>query len=172
MTEIEVVHGDITKQKTDAIVSAGNATLVTGGGTLDRAVRAAAGPQLMECFSRIRNERGGCFVGEAIVVDGFDLFAKKIILTTGPMYMGGKNGEPQALAECYKNCLLAAYQEGCQSIAFPNISTGAYAYPKSDAANVAIKTVREILTEISPIKKIVFVCFDEQNYKIYKELLG
>ncbi|GHV19493.1 O-acetyl-ADP-ribose deacetylase [Spirochaetia bacterium] len=172
MINFELVQGDITKVKVDAIVSAGNATLVTGGGTLDQAVHKAAGPELMDECVRLRYERGGVFVGEAVIVDGFMLPAKKIILTTGPMHIGGGYGEPERLAECYRNCLLAASEAGFTSIAFPNISCGSYAYPKKEAAEIALKTLKETADAATSIQKIIFVCLDPENYNIYKQLLG
>ena len=171
MINFELVHGDITKVKVDVIVSEGNATLVTGGGTLEQAVHKAAGPELMKECERLRYGRGGVFVGEAIIVDGFKLPAKKIILTTGPMHIGGGYGEAKSLAECYRNCLLAASEAGFTSIAFPNISCGGYAYPKREAAEIALNTLKETAKAAQSIKKIVFVCLDIENYNIYNQLL-
>ena len=126
----------------------------------------------MQEFVRLRHERGGVFVGEAIIVDGFKLPAKKIILTTGPMHIGGGYGEAQSLACCYSNCLLAADEAGLTSIAFPNISCGSYAYPKKEAALIAIETLKEGASKTTSVQKVVFVCFDVENYNIYKALLG
>ncbi|GMO24009.1 MAG: O-acetyl-ADP-ribose deacetylase [Termitinemataceae bacterium] len=171
MAYIELVFGDITKQQTDAIVKCANATLVTGGGTLDAAIHKAAGQALMEDCKRIRYEMGGCPTGEAVVSNAYNLHCKKIIHTTGPMYLGGKWAEDKSLASCYVSCLNAAQKEGLKSIAFPCISCGTFAYPPRAACEIAIKTVRSTLPSTPCIEKVVFVCIDEENYLIYKELL-
>ncbi|GMO35257.1 MAG: O-acetyl-ADP-ribose deacetylase [Termitinemataceae bacterium] len=171
MAKIELVFGDITKQKTDAIVKCANATLVAGGGTLDAAVHKAAGPKLMEDCRRIRYEEGGCPTGWAVVTDAYNLFCKKVIHTTGPMYLGGNNGEDKALASCYISCMNAAQKEGLTSIAFPCISCGSFAYPPRAACKVAINAVQDTLPATPAIEKVVFVCIDKENYSSYQEFL-
>lgn len=167
MTKITLVKGDITKQKVDAIVNAANKSLLGGGG-VDGAIHRAAGPKLLkEC-----NKLGGCQTGEAKITKGYNLPAKYIIHTVGPIY-GKENGkEAELLASCYKNSLLLAKKYKIKTIAFPAISTGAYGYPKKEAAEIAIKTIKDFIKNDEWFEEIKLVVFSEEGYKIYKELLS
>ena len=166
MPKLELVKGDITKMEVDAIVNAANKSLMGGGG-VDGAIHRAAGPELLnEC--RTLN---GCETGESKITRSYNLPAKYVIHTVGPVWHGGMNNEPQLLANCYKNSLQIAFDKKLSSVAFPNISTGIYRFPKEMAANIAIRTVNDFLKKNKKIKTVYFVCFDEENYEIYKEKL-
>lgn len=166
--KIEVIQGDITKVKVDVIVNAANSSLLGGGG-VDGAIHRAGGPEILEDCQKIRNRQGKCKTGEAVITTAGNLPAKKVIHTVGPVYNGGKRleKEKELLANCYKNSLEVAKNNGFVSIAFPNISTGIYKFPKESAAEIAIKAVQENVV----LKKVIFVCFDEENYNIYKTIL-
>jgi len=173
--QIEVIQGDITAVNVDAIVNAANSSLMGGGG-VDGAIHRAAGPALLEECVKIaqarRNVAGGpCPAGDAVITGAGKLPVKHVIHTVGPIWRGGGNGEPQLLASCYRKSLLLAQEEGLESVAFPNISTGVYGYPKEKAAAVAIAAVRETLPSTPAIKRVVFVCFDSGNYALYRKLL-
>ena len=158
--------GDITKQKVDAIVNAANTSLLGGGG-VDGAIHRAAGAKLLaECKTL-----NGCKTGEAKITKGYDLPAKFVIHTVGPVWHGGDHDEDKLLSSCYKNSLKLAKENGLTSIAFPAISTGVYGFPSDRAANIAVRTVRKFLEEDDSIKKVIFVCFDESTYHIYKTIL-
>ena len=166
LTKIEVQQGDITKLHVDAIVNAANSSLLGGGG-VDGAIHRAAGPELVhEC-----RLLGGCKTGEAKITNGYKLPAKYIIHTVGPVYNGGIKNEADLLAACYRNSLQLAAENGIKTIAFPNISTGIYGYPKQEAAKIATKTVQGALKNIQGIVQVIFVCFDEENFNIYKTLI-
>jgi O-acetyl-ADP-ribose deacetylase len=166
MKGIKLFKGDITKLRVDAIVNAANSSLLGGGG-VDGSIHRAAGPELLvEC--RTLN---GCQAGEAKITHGYNLPAKYVIHTVGPIWYGGQNGEPEVLRNCYLNCLSLAGIKGIKSIAFPNISTGVYGYPKKDAAEVAINTIRNYISVHPEIEEVIFAIFDEENFFIYKELL-
>jgi len=165
--KIELIQGDITKIEADAIVNAANSSLLGGSG-VDGAIHKAGGKAILNECIKIRNAQGKCKTGEAVITSGGNLLAKKVIHTVGPVYNDGKLNEKELLENCYKNSLELANSYGLKSIAFPNISTGIYKYPKQEAARIAIKTINE-----NPIvEKIIFVCFDKENYLIYKELLN
>jgi O-acetyl-ADP-ribose deacetylase (regulator of RNase III) len=164
--KIELVKGDITKIKTDAIVNAANTSLMGGGG-VDGAIHRAGGPEILEACRKIVAKQGGCKIGEAVITTGGDLPAKFVIHTVGPVWNGGKYDEENKLANCYKNSLQLAVNNHCKTIAFPNISTGIYHFPKKDAARIAVKTVVDFLSLTDKIEKIVFVCFDDENYELY-----
>jgi O-acetyl-ADP-ribose deacetylase len=166
MVSIKVIKGDITKLQTDAIVNAANTTLLGGGG-VDGAIHHAAGPGLMKECLMLK----GCRTGEAKITNGYNLPAKFIIHTPGPIWKGGDHGEKELLASCYRNCLLIAEHTKLQSIAFPNISTGVYGFPRRLAAEIAIQEVRKFAKTCREIKKITFVAFDDENYELYQELL-
>jgi O-acetyl-ADP-ribose deacetylase (regulator of RNase III) len=177
MGNIEVVRDDITKLTVDVIVNAANSSLLGGGG-VDGAIHAAAGPALLEECVRIARERPGlpaCPVGEAVITGAGKLPCKRVIHTVGPVWRGGGRGEAGLLSSCYQKSLLLAARsfqgEALKTIAFPNISTGVYGYPKAEAARVAVETVREILPEIPKLERVIFVCFDGENYRLYRELL-
>ncbi len=174
--KLEVIQGDITLMNTDAIVNAANSSLMGGGG-VDGAIHRAAGSSLLDECIRIAEERrniqnGPCPAGDAVITNAGKLSCKKIIHTVGPVWRGGKSNEAETLASCYRKSLLIAEKSGLKSIAFPNISTGVYGYPKEKAADIAVEAVRTTLNETSGIEKVIFVCFDEENYKLYENLLG
>lgn len=165
--------GDITTLALDAIVNAANSSLMGGGG-VDGAIHNAAGPALLEECIKIAKQRhpnSPCPAGEAVITGAGKLSAKRVIHTVGPVWRGGTQGEPQLLASCYRKSLLLAEEAGLESIAFPNISTGVYGYPKDKAAETAVAAVLETLSETPGIKRVVFVCFDEANYSLYRKLV-
>ncbi|NLB35080.1 MAG: O-acetyl-ADP-ribose deacetylase [Elusimicrobia bacterium] len=163
---ISLVREDITKMSCDAIVNAANKTLLGGGG-VDGAIHRVGGKAILkECM-----EIGGCEAGEAVITGGGKLQASYVIHTVGPIWRGGKNKESELLKNCYLNSLKLAVKNGVKTLAFSNISTGVYGFPKRKAAHIAISTVRDFLSTDNSIEKIIFVCFDEENYQIYKEIL-
>lgn len=166
MDKIELLQDDITQLEVDAIVNAANKSLLGGGG-VDGAIHQAAGPELLEECKSLN----GCQTGEAKITKGYNLPAKYVIHTVGPVWNGGKYNEPKLLANCYKNSLKIASRHGIETIAFPNISTGVYHFPKDKAADIAISTIEDYLKKDKTIKKVYFVCFDSENYNIYKERL-
>ena len=166
MTTLKALQGDITTLAVDAIVNAANSSLLGGGG-VDGAIRRAAGPKLLsECRSL-----NGCKTGNAKITHGYDLRAKYVIHTVGPVWKDGTRGEPQLLASCYRRSLEIAADHEIRSIAFPSISTGVYNYPFADAAQIAIATVRDFTTEQTSLSEIIFCCFSKSDYKIYSDLL-
>ncbi|SFE91943.1 O-acetyl-ADP-ribose deacetylase [Spirosoma endophyticum] len=161
---IRVIQGDITKQAVDAIVNAANTSLLGGGG-VDGAIHRAAGPDLVfEC--RMLH---GCKTGDAKITKGYRLPAEHVIHAVGPVWRGGSHGEPNLLASCYRRALEIAAENNLTSIAFPNISTGIYGYPKDKAADVAIATVNQFLEQPSTIQEVTFVCFDMENLTLYQD---
>ncbi|MFO7656659.1 MAG: O-acetyl-ADP-ribose deacetylase [Bacteroidales bacterium] len=165
--KIELIKGDITTLTTDAIVNAANRSLLGGGG-VDGAIHRAAGPGLLaECKSL-----GGCETGEAKITSGYNLLAKFVIHTAGPVWHSGKDNEKEMLASCYKNSLEIAENMKLKTIAFPNISTGVYGFPKEPAAEIAINTVIDFLKKTTVLQSVIFACYDEENFQIYKKLLG
>lgn len=171
MGKIKVIKGDITKQTVDAVVNAANSSLLGGGG-VDGAIHRAAGKVLYDECVAIRNKQGGCQTGEAVITTGGNLPVKYVIHTVGPVWNGGDKNEEGLLRNCYLNSLELARTNGIETIAFPNISTGIYGYPKIPAAQIAVKLVTEYLKNNEGIKEVVFVCFDEENYQIYQKLIG
>lgn len=166
-TKIEIIKGDITEFKVDAIVNAANNTLLGGGG-VDGAIHRAAGPQLLEYNRKL----GGCKTGEAKITPGFKLQAKFIIHTVGPVWKGGNNNEDELLRNCYLNSLKLAVENGIKTIAFPAISTGVYGFPLERATKIAVSTVKDFLSNNNKIEKVIFVCFDENTYHIYSEIIS
>lgn len=166
--KIHLIKGDITKVETDAIVNAANSSLLGGGG-VDGAIHRAGGPQILEECIEIRNKQGGCPTGEAVITNGGNLKAKKVIHTVGPIWNGGSSNEAEKLRNCYINSLQLAEENGIESIAFPNISTGIYGFPKDQAAKVATDAVRNYHSEV--IKEVYFVCFDDENFALYQKEL-
>lgn len=164
--KIELLQGDITKLKVDAIVNAANSSLMGGGG-VDGAIHRAGGPAILDECRMIVAKLGGCKTGEAVITTGGRLPAKFVIHTVGPVWKGGKKNEQELLAACYQNSLKLAIEHKLSSIAFPNISTGIYGYPKKEAAEVAIAAVSVFLQQHNVISKVYFVCFDEENYQLY-----
>lgn len=165
---LQLVKGDITLMKADAIVNAANARLAGGGG-VDGAIHRAAGPQLAAACRLL----GGCETGDAKVTGGFDLPARYVIHAVGPVWRGGHFNERELLASCYRRSLEEAMKLQCRSVAFPNISTGIYGFPKKEAAEIAIHQVKQFV-ERQPraFDAIIFVCFDDENYRIYRQMLG
>lgn len=164
---IEVVEGDITRLKVDAIVNAANKTLLGGGG-VDGAIHRAAGPELMkEC-----RDLGGCETGQAKITNGYRLPATWVIHTVGPVWANGENGEDELLASCYRNSLALAAKCFIRTIAFPSISTGAFRFPLERAARIALGEIRSFLITDSVIEKVLLVCFDRPACQTYERLLG
>ena len=164
---IETEQGDITELKVDAIVNAANTSLLGGGG-VDGAIHRAAGPELLEYNKKL----GGCPTGEAKISPGFNLPAKFIIHTVGPVWSGGQNNEDELLASCYRNSLKLAAENEVKSIAFPAISTGVYRFPLERAAKIAMEEVTKFLNRNKTIERVIFICFDETNHEIYSHLLS
>ena len=169
--KIFLLQGDITKQKVDAIVNAANSSLMGGGG-VDGAIHRAGGPAILEDCRRVIAKQGSCKTGEAVITTGGNLPAKFVIHTVGPVWNNGKSNEAEKLANCYRNSLQLALENKIESIAFPNISTGIYGYPKKEAATIAIKTVSDLLQQNPSLPEVYFVCFDEENYSIYKSIIA
>jgi O-acetyl-ADP-ribose deacetylase (regulator of RNase III) len=167
---IELIKGDITKLEVDAIVNAANTSLLGGGGVDGAIHRAGGGAILQECQA-IRNRQGGCKPGEAVITTGGKLLAKFVIHAVGPVWNQGKSNEEHLLSLAYTNSLKLAVENKIQTIAFPNISTGIYKFPKDEAARIAIKTVVDFSEFEKQIEKVIFVCFDDENFDIYSRLL-
>ena len=169
-TVIELVQADITKIEVDAIVNAANTSLLGGGG-VDGAIHRAGGSAILEECMIIRNRQGGCKVGEAVITTAGNLPAKYVIHTVGPVWNGGHKGEEKLLSLAYSNSLLLVVENEILTIAFPNISTGIYHFPKIRAAEIAVKTVKEFLDNKGMLQKVIFVCFDNENHAIYSRIL-
>lgn len=168
--KIELMRGDITTLSVDAIVNAANNRLIGGGG-VDGAIHRAGGEQISQECAAIRRESGGCKTGEAVITRGGFLPCKYVIHTVGPVWHGGSKGEEALLRSCYNSSLHLAKDHNIKSIAFPNISTGVYGYPKKEAAKAAIDEVKRFLQGDPSIERVIFVSFDEENYDLYKKLL-
>jgi O-acetyl-ADP-ribose deacetylase len=167
MPKIEILRGDITKLDADAIVNVANTTLLGGGG-VDGAIHRSAGPELLaECRTL-----GGCEPGEVKMTRGYCLPARFVIHTVGPVWRGGKHGEPETLANCYRNSLQVALENRIKTIAFPAISCGAYGYPIEEAAHIAVKTTRDFLATSDEIQKVIFVLWDEDVYEAFASTLN
>ena len=172
MDRVELIQGDITKIKVDAIVNAANTSLLGGGG-VDGAIHRAGGKAILEECYKIRERQGGCKTGEAVITTGGNLPAKYVIHTVGPVWSKSNSEKTeQLLANAYKNSLNVAIENGVETIAFPNISTGVYHFPKPEAAEIAIKTVANFLVGNEALKRVIFVCFDDENYRLYQNLLN
>ena len=170
MGKIELIKGDITKIKVDAIVNAANSSLMGGGG-VDGAIHRAGGTAILDECKKIIAKQGSCKTGEAVITTAGNLPAKFVIHTVGPVWNNGKKNEANLLATCYQNSLKLAIKHSLSSVAFPNISTGIYGYPKEEAAKIAINTVTEFLYQNDLITKVYFVCLDEENYQLYDSLI-
>ena len=184
---IKIIQGDITTLAVDAIVNAANQVMLGGGG-VDGAIHWAAGDELYQACLKVPEVRPGvrCPTGEARITPGFKLPAKFVIHTVGPVDRDGQHGEPEKLANCYRNSLALAAENGCQSIAFPCISTGIYGYPKEDAARIAVEEVRRFLSPAenaegaekegacphAPQMEVIFCCFSERDANIYRSLIA
>lgn len=166
MERFSIVKGDIVKAKTDAIVNAANTSLLGGGG-VDGAIHRAAGPELLaECETL-----NGCPTGEAKMTKGYKLKAKYVIHTPGPIWRGGKWGEEDLLANCYRNSLALAKENGVKTIAFPSISTGVYRFPVQLAAEIAVREITSFLKTDDAMEQITLVCYDEETQNAYQEAL-
>ncbi|MFH0825226.1 MAG: O-acetyl-ADP-ribose deacetylase [Pseudomonadota bacterium] len=164
---MEPLKGDITRLDVDAIVNAANNSLLGGGG-VDGAIHRAAGPELLaECRSL-----GGCETGNAKITRGYNLKARYVIHTVGPIYRGGASGEPNLLASCYRACMELASKNGVKSVAFPSISTSAYGYPIEDASKIALRTVLDQHNTFPEIDRVVFAVFSDKALEIYRKILG
>lgn len=165
--KIEAIQGDITQMQVDAIVNAANNSLLGGGG-VDGAIHRAAGPDLLaEC-----RELNGCATGQAKITQGYQLPAKYVIHTVGPVWHGGQDGEPELLAACYENSLQLALENQIKTIAFPAISCGVYGFPPEQAIPIAINTVKSFLIEHDSIEKVIFASFSEKMHSAYQDALG
>ena len=166
MSRIEIIQGDITKQAVDAIVNAANCSLLGGGG-VDGAIHRAAGPELLaECRTL-----HGCETGKAKITRGYRLPAKYVIHTPGPVWRGGTHREDELLASCYRSCLELAAENGCQTVDFPSISTGVYAFPVDRAAGIAIRTIGAFLADHPAVERVRMVCFDSRTRAAYEAAL-
>lgn len=163
--KIEIIKGDITKLKVDAIVNAANATLMGGAG-VDGAIHRAGGEEIAEACKKIVAKQGGCNTGEAVITTAGKLPARYVIHTVGPVWHDGNSQEEKKLTDCYRNSLQLAVNSQCKTIAFPNISTGAYGFPKQLAAKIAVKAVTDFLLHTRGIDKVILVCFDQENYDL------
>jgi len=168
---IKLLFGDITKIAVDAIVNAANSSLLGGGG-VDGAIHRAGGKAIMDECIKISERKGGCPAGEAVITTAGKLPARYVIHTVGTVWHGGMKNEDKLLANAYINSLKLAVKNGVKTIAFPNISTGVYAFPKERAAKIAISTVRQFLKTDKSLSEVVFVCFDRENFVIYERLLN
>jgi O-acetyl-ADP-ribose deacetylase (regulator of RNase III) len=164
--KIELVAGDITRLKVDAIVNAANTTLLRGGG-VDGAIHRAAGPRLLEECRKLKS----CPTGEARITKGYLLPAKHVIHTVGPIWSGGNKDEDRLLQACYLNTMILAAQNGIRTIAFPSISTGAYRFPIDRAAKIAVTTISKCLATMKRFERVIFVCFSRSDYDVYKHEL-
>lgn len=168
---IELIQGDITKIRVDAIVNAANTSLLGGGG-VDGAIHRVGGKAILEECQKIRSKQGGCKVGEAVITTAGKLPAKFVIHTVGPVWNSGKGNEDLFLSLAYSNCLKLALENEINSITFPNISTGIYRFPKEKAALIAFQTVSNFLMETDKNIQVIFVCYDKENFNIYSELIN
>ena len=167
---IKVIQGDITRVQADAIVNAANTSLLGGGG-VDGAIHRAGGPEILKACREIVARQGCCPTGEAVITPAGTLPAKYVIHTVGPVWHGGDRNEAEKLANCYQNSLKLAQENACKTVAFPNVSTGVYGYPKVEAAQVAIEKTVAFLKQNPLPETVTFVCFDEENLKLYQDLL-
>ncbi len=166
---IEMVQGDITNAEVDAIVNAANSQLAGGGG-VDGAIHRAAGPQLLEAGREIVKKNGPLPPGEAVITPGFNLKARYVIHTVGPIYRDGNHGEKNILSNAYRNSLMLAEENGLTTVAFPAISCGVYGYPWGEAAEVALSTLKEVLEKVSVVKEVKIYLYSEEMWKIWVDV--
>ncbi len=170
-TKLSLLHGDITRQSSDAIVNAANSGLMGGGG-VDGTIHRAGGPAILEECKQIVSRQGRLPTGEAVITTGGNLKARHVIHTVGPVWHGGQSGEPELLASAYRQSLRVAVANGLKSISFPSLSTGAYGYPVRLAATVALETVIAFLHQEESLEEVVFVLFDDATYQKYGQALA
>ena len=171
MQKISVIQGDITKIAADAIVNAANTSLLGGGG-VDGAIHCAGGPAILQDCQRIRARQGGCTVGDAVITTAGNLAASYVIHTVGPRWQDGLHGEPALLAKAYASCFALIAEHGIYSVAFPNISTGIYRFPKQQAAEIALAAMQQGLQDNPQLQQVTVVCFEQDSYQIYRQLLN
>ncbi|HAF2130393.1 TPA: O-acetyl-ADP-ribose deacetylase [Salmonella enterica] len=171
MNKIEIILGDITKISVDAIVNAANNSLLGGSG-VDGAIHRVGGKQILEDCQKIRARQGKCNVGDAVITRAGKLPAKYVIHTVGPHWNGGDYNEPALLKKCYVNSFELANKFNVKTISFPNISTGIYQYPKVNAATIALDEIMHELSIYSLIEKVIIVCYEKDNYDIYKSIVN
>ncbi|WP_136657140.1 O-acetyl-ADP-ribose deacetylase [Nitratireductor sp. XY-223] len=167
--EVQLLKADITTLEVDAIVNAANSSL-RGGGGVDGAIHRRGGPQILEECIKIVEKNGPCEPGQAVITTAGDLPARHVIHTVGPVWRGGEAGEPALLASCYASSLQLCVDHGLRTVAFPNISTGIYGYPKRPAAEIAVRIVRDF-AGAGAVDTVTFCCFDDENYDIYRALV-
>ncbi|MCC6725459.1 MAG: O-acetyl-ADP-ribose deacetylase [Saprospiraceae bacterium] len=170
-SKIQLILGDITKLPADAIVNAANSSLMGGGG-VDGAIHRTGGPAILEDCRKIVAKQGGCKTGHAVITTAGNLPAKFVIHTVGPVWNGGHKAEAEKLANCYRNALQLAVENGCKSVAFPCISTGIYGYPIAEAAEVAVAAVQSFLASNDSIESVIMVCFDDANFNAISAALA
>lgn len=171
MNKITVVQGDITKIAAEAIVNAANSSLLGGGG-VDGAIHRAGGPAILAECQAIRDRQGGCKVGDAVITGAGNLPADYVIHTVGPRWSDGRHDEDALLKSAYLNCFKLIGQHGIRTVSFPNISTGIYGFPKERAAKIALEAIKQCIAENSKISNVNLVCFDAENYELYRRLLA
>lgn len=168
--KINLIQGDITEIVVDAIVNAANSSLLGGSG-VDGAIHRIGGKKILEECQKIKAKQGGCKVGNAVITTAGNLFAKYVIHTVGPRWIDGKHNESELLRQCYLNSFKLALENGVKSISFPNISTGVYKFPKDKAAEIAVNTIKNCIQNEIQIEKVNIVCYENENYQIYRTLL-
>ena len=169
LKQISILKGDITQIAVDAIINAANTSLLGGGG-VDGAIHHRGGTAILAECQKIRAKQGGCAVGEAVITTAGNLPAKYVIHTVGPTWFNGEKNEPILLENAYRNSFKLADHLGLKTIAFPNISTGIYRFPKQLAAQIAFKVINDELKQSQSVQEVVFVCFDDENFNIYQSL--
>lgn len=170
MKNIRIIKGDITQITVDAIVNAANTSLLGGGG-VDGAIHRKGGTEILAECQKIRAKQGGCAIGEAVVTTAGKLPARYVIHTVGPTWIGGQNNEEKLLENAYRNSFRLAESLELKSIAFPNISTGIYRFPKILAAQIALQSIRAVLEKSESVQEVTFICFDDENFNIYQSLI-